>query len=190
MTLFFIIFILLMDVNGFKSKPATAATAAIEPLAIAPKNQNKPLQKPKKKQAPVLVPIFSDKKISCIHPNLNDGKKQDLTKLPRSTNIYCWQDSHPFTGTPFFMCSQINNDLEEYSCNGFFCSISCVLTYLIERSNNRSDMLHMNTLQMYERQSRMIPETKGQLFKPRFSKNYLKIFGGTMSIEEYRSKTL
>lgn len=138
----------------------------------------------------------TDESYWCIHKNLTTlAKKLKFSELkPNEKKWCCMQDAAPFDGPIFFICHNINYDLNEYYCSGIFCSFECVLSYLMERSNNRTAMLHSNSWQAYKKQiQRLPPAIVSKLDpnpRPRPPQDQMEKFGGTLTLEEYRKTVI
>jgi hypothetical protein len=103
---------------------------------------------------------------------------------PSCTNVYCMWCCHPFTTPPCAIPKKyINGIFYLYGC---YCSYNCVA----------SAILHKNTEIMWEQYSllnllyRKIYNTTNIKIKCAHPREVLKIFGGFLSIEEYRSKLI
>ena len=103
---------------------------------------------------------------------------------PESTNIYCWWCCHPFNGPPCAVPEYYRK--ERFYVNGCFCSFNCAASYNFSKNDNN----------MWERYSLLNLMYK-KLFNQKFVKinmapprEILKIFGGYMSIEEFRETSL
>lgn len=102
---------------------------------------------------------------------------------PKSTHIYCMWCCHSFDWTP---CALPCKYLEGiFYVRGNFCSFNCASAYNFRENHNG--------IQMWERNSLLNLMYK-QIFKQDFVKikpapprEVLKIFGGFMTIEEYRA---
>lgn len=92
----------------------------------------------------------------------------------KTTNLHCWWCCYPFTNEP---CHIINRDKLE----GCFCSPNCTLSFInVERSNDRW-RLTASLRQQYPKIS-----DAGCLI-PAPPRQCLKIFGGNLTITEFRS---
>jgi len=105
-------------------------------------------------------------------------------KWPESTNIHCWWCCHAFNDMPCALPEYCNK--EKFYVYGCFCSFNCTAAYNF--SKNDENMWERYTLLnlMYKK-----------LFNSQFVKiscspprETLKIFGGYLSIEEFRENCL
>lgn len=103
---------------------------------------------------------------------------------PESTNIYCWWCCHQFTGIPCAMPEYYKKD--KFYVSGCFCSFNCSASYSFSKNDNniweRFSLLNLMYKKLYNQKF-----TKINLAPPR---EVLKIFGGYMSIEEFRENSL
>jgi len=111
--------------------------------------------------------------------NANNEKK-----WPESTDIYCWWCCHPFTWVPCALPEYYKK--EKFYVNGCFCTFNCAASYNFSKNDNdkweRYTLLNLMYKKIYN--TKFI---KISLAPPR---EILKIFGGYLSIEEFRENTL
>ena len=97
------------------------------------------------------------------------------------TNIHCFWCCHSFSNKPCFLPIELSND--EFTTVGCFCSPECAsaynFKYYINNSWEYNQLLNMLYKITYNNNSIVI--------KPAPPKECLNIFGGTMSINEFRS---
>ena len=102
---------------------------------------------------------------------------------PESTNIYCWWCCHPFTCTPCAIPEYYKK--EKFYVNGCFCSFNCATSYNFSKNDDnmweRYSLLNLMYKKLYNNKF-----VKINLAPPR---EILKIFGGYMSIEEFRENS-
>jgi hypothetical protein len=103
---------------------------------------------------------------------------------PESTNTYCWWCCHPFEGVPCALPEYYKKD--KFYVNGCFCSFNCTASYNFSKNDDdiweRYSLLNLMYKKLYNNKY-----TKISLAPPR---EVLKIFGGYMSIEEFRENSL
>ena len=111
--------------------------------------------------------------------NANNDKK-----WPDSTNIYCWWCCHPFKGPPCALPEYYKK--EKFYVNGCFCSFNCTASYNFSKNDDdiweRYSLLNLMYKKLYNHKF-----VKINLAPPR---EILKIFGGYLTIEEFRENTL
>lgn len=102
---------------------------------------------------------------------------------PTHTSIYCWWDCHPFNSKPVGL--PIRKKGDEFELIGCFCSYNCACSYnnLFSggKAAERNSLLHL----MY----RTLHKVKNIEIKPAPSKEILTIFGGNITIDEFRNDT-
>ncbi len=102
---------------------------------------------------------------------------------PDSTNIYCWWCCHPFNGVPCALPESYRK--EKFYVNGCFCTFNCAASYNFSKNDDnmweRYSLLNLMYKKLYNRNF-----VKINLAPPRET---LKIFGGYLSIEEFRENS-
>ena len=103
---------------------------------------------------------------------------------PEKTNIACWWCCHKFNNTP---CSlPFSYKREKFYVKGVFCSFNCAASYNFSSNDDdmheRYSLLNLMYKKLYNRNF-----VKINLSPPRES---LKMFGGYLSIEEFRENSL
>lgn len=137
---------------------------------------------------------------------INSGIKRRCHKImdiysgqswPTSSSYACWYDCHIFKTTPVGIPQLLIGDT--FFCRGNFCSYNCALRYLCPDDEDDLSQIHTNAdhfsgddlsdqLQLLELLCRM--ETSLSFDEPlrKASKRLcLKLFGGNMTIEEFRA---
>ena len=118
----------------------------------------------------------------------------DMNIIPRSlnvkdiavkikTDIYCYWCCHSFDNSPVFMPCNFNKDV--FAVKGIFCSFECCLSYMSMNSRySRNIHLLKHMYYLY---------TGKKFFRESLTKapgrECLKIFGGPLSIEEFRNNS-
>ena len=103
---------------------------------------------------------------------------------PEKTNIHCWWCCHQFNNTP---CSlPYHYKREKFYVKGVYCSFNCATSHNFSFNDDdmheRYSLLNLMYKKLYNRNF-----VKINLSPPRES---LKIFGGYLSIEEFRENSL
>jgi hypothetical protein len=100
---------------------------------------------------------------------------------PDQTNIHCWWCSHQFDGPPCTLPEYIRRD--KFYVSGCFCSFNCAASYNFNKNDNgvweRYTLLNLMYKKLYNTNF-----VKIEMAPPR---EVLKMFGGYMSIEEFRN---
>jgi len=103
---------------------------------------------------------------------------------PDSTNTYCWWCCHPFNGPPCALPELYKK--EKFYVSGCFCSFNCTASYNFSKNDDnmweRYSLLNLMYKKLYNNKF-----VKINMAPPR---EVLKIFGGYMSIEEFRDNSL
>ena len=98
--------------------------------------------------------------------------------------MWCWWCCHPFEGTPLNMPYKYDDRRNQFQTTGNFCSWSCMKSFAIDKYgvNSRGGIICGNITLMRRRMY-------GQMghVKPAPNRFSLKVFGGDMTIDEFRS---
>lgn len=101
---------------------------------------------------------------------------------PSSTSIYCWWDGHPFDGPPCSLPCDYNNNV--FRVCGIFCSPECAAAYNFSDIHSGYDLWERySLLNFLYRKVYNDNHIKIKLAPPKQS---LKIFGGNLSIKDFR----
>jgi hypothetical protein len=116
------------------------------------------------------------------------GEKSRNGEWPSSTNVSCYWCCHKFIGVPFGLPTKMNVDAErKFHVIGCFCSLECACAYNFSSRENTDERLARYTLvnSMAARMgfTDMVP------VKPAPDRLALDMFGGHMTIEEFRRTT-
>ena len=99
---------------------------------------------------------------------------------PETTNIHCWWCCHQFTNTPCALPEYYKKN--KFYVSGCFCSFNCCASYNFSKNDDnmweRFSLLNLLYKKLYQQKF-----VKISLAPPRET---LKIFGGYLSIEEFR----
>ena len=117
-----------------------------------------------------------------IHKVLNDHIKEfkKESSWPEKTSVWCWHCCHPFTDVPI-PCPILYNEITEiFTVKGIFCSWPCVCAYSIDNYKSLTNVFMLR---------KKCENFDISMLKVAPSKVTLSVFGGYMSIEEYRSST-
>lgn len=122
-----------------------------------------------------------NKKKNNIYNNLQDFIKND--NWVKQTNNYCFWCCHGFNNTPFGLPIKYKED--KFSVSGCFCSLECAAAYNFAEEKNIQDIWECYNL--INLLSHKIEYNKIVKLAPK--RSCLKIFGGNMSIDEFRTFT-
>jgi len=104
---------------------------------------------------------------------------------PHRTNISCWWCCHPFDSHPIGIPIKYEEKTDLFKAVGCFCSFNCAYAH----SRQEKMHIHLSDFKhLYDKMTGVYHEDF-QLYPspPRF---VLKMFGGVLSIEEYRAKLI
>lgn len=110
-----------------------------------------------------------------------DGWK-DLDEWPKKTDVCCWWCCHKFDTTPLPSTTGYDSRTKMFRFQGIFCSWSCCKAHLLTGGKDwaRNCMFLLALRRKVEGKTLpIIPAPPRQL---------LKMFGGSMDIEEFRKK--
>ncbi len=109
-------------------------------------------------------------------------EKNKVNEWPMNTSISCYWCCHKFNTSPFGIPISYDNSTNKFSVFGCFCSLECASAYNFKINNNIDEMWErynlMNTM------SRIL--NIGRVVKPAPDRLALKMFGGYMTINEFR----
>lgn len=108
-------------------------------------------------------------------------EKNKVNEWPTNTSICCYWCCHKFLNAPFGIpINYTNNAFEVFGC---FCSLECAAAYNFKMQDNIDEMWERyNLINVLCRHLNI-----GKLVKPAPDKLTLKMFGGYLDIEEFRS---
>ena len=100
--------------------------------------------------------------------------------------MWCWWCCHPFDGDPLSMPYRYDNKRNKFFTTGNFCSWSCMKSFAVDKhGDTRGSIICGNIIVM-----------RKQLFgkigsiKPAPNRFKLNVFGGDLTIDEFRSNTV
>jgi hypothetical protein len=120
--------------------------------------------------------------VNKIHDCKIDIVDNNICKWKEKTNIYCWWCVHPFDNPPFGLPIKYENN--KYEVQGCFCSLNCAKAYNLKENNYRTS--EVNSLIEDFRRDLFGVNTLPVLIAP--PRQVLKIFGGYLSIEDFRKE--
>lgn len=103
--------------------------------------------------------------------------------LTDKTNILCWWCCHSFDNVPFPLPDKIIDD--KYNVFGIFCSASCAIAYNIDLNDHRQWERNSLIIKLYNE----LTDDNEKSIYPSLPKQFLKSFGGSLEIDEYREKS-
>ena len=148
---------------------AVAAAAAVvsQPAAVAA---------PAKAAAAAADPVEAYKNAVLL---VQFKESAEVKKLPEHTDAACFWCCHPFEGRPVVL--PVRDEGEYLQVFGNFCSPECGMSYLFDmRQDSHTRWEQLALL------NRVYGDYVGGIVRPAPARSVLKMFGGPMSIEEYR----
>lgn len=150
------------------SEPPTVATSSI----IAAQQQQVQQQPQQQTSQPLQRREFGPQNLL-----VSFGNSAVTKTLPDSTDVYCFWCSHPFEGRPCVIPQICIEGV--WKVYGNFCCPSCCLSYMLSET--------MDTHIRWERISLLTRLYGGHRIYPAPPREVLTVFGGVMSINEYRA---
>lgn len=101
---------------------------------------------------------------------------------PTSTTLWCWHCCHPFGGQPLPLPVRYDDRRDVFHVAGTFCSWSCMKAYNWESASYMKPVIINNITLFHKRCTGVL---RGIRTAP--PRQALRVFGGHMSIEEFRA---
>jgi hypothetical protein len=99
-----------------------------------------------------------------------------------NTDVCCWWCCHKFDTVPIGMPVKYNHNEKKFRVKGIFCSFSCLMAYKCDKPKFTNDYL---IKLLYNKITGELTLSSGILVAP--PRESLKIFGGKLTIEEFRN---
>jgi len=96
--------------------------------------------------------------------------------------MWCWWCCHPFEGEPLHLPHKYDDMRKKFETMGNFCSWECMKTFNLDHNKNRCGIIACNIVMLTKA---MYGNVRSIKCAP--SRYSLKEFGGTLTIEEFRS---
>jgi hypothetical protein len=106
-------------------------------------------------------------------------------KWPEQVNIYCWHCCHPFKTSPVSIPIRYIDDI--FHVYGVFCSYNCAAAYNLNSNDYNKNERHQLLSLMY---SKLYNTNSFVEINPAPPKEILQIFGGNVTIDNYRKNFL
>jgi hypothetical protein len=97
--------------------------------------------------------------------------------------IWCWWCCHPFDGCPVHLPYKYDDRRNHFHTTGHFCSWNCAKAYALDNHKVKGGII-CEIITLMKKRSH--PENKTTLTSIAPSRLALKVFGGTLTIEEFR----
>jgi hypothetical protein len=112
------------------------------------------------------------------------GRRHQVLVSTNGTGIWCWHCCHPFEGLAVPLPMDHNAKTDVWTTRGAFCSFACAKAYNSDVGYSyRSGMRAMLLAVLKKRVTGKLTRTT-----PAPPRNSLRVFGGTLSIDEFRAK--
>lgn len=122
---------------------------------------------------------------NILNLKLVDINNNNKSVVIEKTDIACWWCAHHFNTIPCFIPDKYVDGV--FYVFGCFCTYNCVLAYNMYMMNDHKLSTRISLIkQLY---SKVFPNSQESDISVAPPKELLKMFGGTLSIEEYRGKS-
>ena len=121
---------------------------------------------------------YQDRPARFIHSTFKTG-----APWPRTTDIWCWHCAHSFTTMPVPLVSRYDHERRLPICYGIFCSPNCARAYAREHKPLSWTRTMIYYSLVLHKSFGINPSLSS---RPAWPKERLKVFGGDLSIEEFR----
>ena len=106
----------------------------------------------------------------------------DFADWPEKTDVACWHCCHTFDTKPIPLPTKYDEYRDIFFITGNFCSWECVKAFAIGEKKTSTEMDVMNITLMRKRSENVLTH-----IVPAPSRFRLKMFGGDLSIEQFRN---
>lgn len=138
-----------------------------------------------------LEPTDTEVKVKVIQDtNRKRGYFEVLSKFIHNTNwlystdVCCWWCCHHFDSVPIGLPQEYNYNMEKFRVKGVFCSFSCMLAYKEDQGISNTNYL---IKALYCKLTcTLLKDAQLKPAPPRYS---LKMFGGELTIEDFRQNS-
>ena len=115
------------------------------------------------------------------------GSNTPMTTWPARTDVWCWYCCHPFEGVP--LCVPHTKKRGRYSVYGVFCSLNCAIAHVQQTASFKQQqvllMLRNMAIDVFGFST---TAAFGAAAAP--NKAFLRVFGGHLSIDDFRATSL
>ena len=118
---------------------------------------------------------------------------ETMKEWPQQTDVYCWHCCHSFDTVPLPIpkTKSIYEAHNIYHVYGVFCSCNCAVAYLLERNTHDQQHLLLRFKEMAMNVFKIQGvDTNVYVMNAAPPRIFLKVFGGHLTIEEFRHKSL
>lgn len=129
--------------------------------------------------------IYKNSGICEVLENLTiKTDSDDENSWPEKTDVACWWCCHKFTNFPLGLPTRYDENKNLFRVSGVFCSFSCIIAY-----KNELNIPNVNHLIKFLYNKLTGEEYSNMKLTTAPPRSFLKMFGGNLSIEEFRSKS-
>jgi hypothetical protein len=122
-----------------------------------------------------------------------EGAAPTAERWPAATEYACWHCCHPFDSVPIPIPKakrlSENDSISVYTVYGIFCSCNCAVAYILERNMYDQQQLLLRFKNMMTAVFQFNTDDVFSL-EPAPPRIFLTMFGGHMSIDEFRRASL
>jgi hypothetical protein len=111
------------------------------------------------------------------------------TEWLHKTDICCWWCCHEFDDVPIGLPIEFNKKINKFMVKGVFCSFACMLAYKDEKKLNDKTYLINYLYTKLTGDMSFVNRDKNNTLRPAPPRCTLKMFGGELSIEEFRQSS-
>jgi len=141
----------------------------------------------KKQQRPETSPKnTSQKQCNNLKYLTRYNKDNTETVLPLKTDIWCWWCCHPFHTQPTYIPERYDNIKDVFDLKGNFCSWNCAKTYIFAQKTVKTTF-KCSLLALLRKK---LQGNFGDPIRPAPPREMLTVFGGDMTIEEFRNSNV
>ena len=123
-------------------------------------------------------------------PRGAEARKSDVPKISKTTlsispETWCWHCCHPCGAAPLPMPVSHDYRSDVFTVRGAFCSWGCMRGYSRDSVSRHASSVQSMILSMFRK--RFEPHERMRSTMPAPPRQLLRVFGGTMSIEQFRA---
>ena len=142
--------------------------------------------------------IFVEEEVHSLYPRTSHGWYYDDSLQswtpPVSTDVACWWCCHRFDWSPVLLPTMVDRSRRLFFLFGCFCSYNCAKAFnLLEIRDARTSERNSLLYSLARLDDSIPPERKRRgtfHIRPAPSRWELNLFGGTLSIEDFRSQQI
>lgn len=129
-----------------------------------------------------LLMVGGTKRVRVQSCGAGQERQERYQEYPSTTDQWCWYCCHPFHTRPLPLPIKYDSHRDTFHVMGTFCSFACMKAY---NGESTSYLKHVNANNITLFHKRATGKLRG--IKPAPPRVALRVFGGHMSIEEFRA---